>query len=227
MATGDQADAVARLRRWLPGWFGAPGVAPVLDALLSGPAKLAAGTYDLIGFADRQVRIATATGGWLDLISADFFGGALKRRAGQGDDSFRARLRAELLRPRATRGAMRRAILDLTGFEPIIIELSRPLDTRVWAGSVGATWPAGYGVAGAYGSAASPGQVMIQVRRSLLAGVPLVAGWGVPAGAFNTASRLTYAAADQAAGAVTDADIYATIEATRPAGVAAWVAISN
>ncbi|GEP00624.1 hypothetical protein [Methylobacterium haplocladii] len=126
MAVGDADDMLARLRTLLPPWF--PDEAPILDGLLGGIAALLAFVHGLIAYAKAQTRIATATGGWLDLIAFDFFGLRFLRRAAETDDAFRPRILRELLRPRATREAIRRALVDLTGREPVLQELWNPGD---------------------------------------------------------------------------------------------------
>jgi hypothetical protein len=71
--TGDQTDILGRIKALLPfRWF--PDTTPVLDALLSGIAWSLALIYSLIQYAKNQTRIATASDGFLDLISYDFFG---------------------------------------------------------------------------------------------------------------------------------------------------------
>lgn len=137
MATGDQADLTARIKALLPRWFGA-GDTPVLDALLQGPAWALSFAYSLWAYAKLQTRITTATDGWLDMISGDFFGSRLMRRAGQTDASYRSVILATILRRKVTRRAMFAALLQLTGREPIIVEGDRPADTGAW------NRPAGY-----------------------------------------------------------------------------------
>src|SRR3984957_19084211 len=95
MATGDQNDMLARIKALLPnGWF--RGLTPVLDALLSGYAWSLSFIYQLIQYAQLQTRIATATDGFLDLISFDFFGGSLPRKSQEYDAPFRSRILAQL-----------------------------------------------------------------------------------------------------------------------------------
>src|ERR1700722_7829173 len=131
MATGDQNDMLARIKALLPnGWF--RGLTPVLDALLSGYAWSLSFIYQLIQYAQLQTRIATATDGFLDLISFDFFGNTLLRRQQEQDNPFRARILATLLREKATRKGMNDALVNLTGRTPIIFEPSRPADTGGW-----------------------------------------------------------------------------------------------
>jgi len=131
MATGDLADVLRRIRRQLPdSWF--PTVSPNLDAALHGPAFALSEAHAQVAYAEAQARIATATGGWLDLIAWDFFGGRLRRRPGQSDASFRALIIASLLRERATRPAMEKVLLDITGRAPIITEPGRASDGLAW-----------------------------------------------------------------------------------------------
>jgi hypothetical protein len=134
MATGDQQDMLGRLQALLPrGWFGdAP---PILTALLTGFAAIFANVYAVLAYAKLQLRIATATDGWLDIISADFFGSTLPRRTGESDTAFRNRITVNLFRERATRKAVVQVLTTLTGRAPIIVEPRRPLDTGGYGGT--------------------------------------------------------------------------------------------
>lgn len=73
-----------------------------------------------------QFRLATATGIFLDAYSQDYFGTgtirALPRFIGESDDSFRSRIQAEILRQKATKPGIRRAVAQVTGASPIIVE---------------------------------------------------------------------------------------------------------
>jgi hypothetical protein len=221
MASEAEEDAAQRAHSVLPsGWFPpALGDAPVLRALLAMPAAITAWLLGMIAFTRAQTRLTTATGGWLELVALDFLGGRLRRREGQSDTAFRTRIKAEVLRPRATRPAMRQLLLDLTGREPRIIEPALPQDVGGWGVPV-----MGYGVAGAYGSLQAPGDVFIDVFRDLTTGAPLIAGWGVPAAGYGK-GRSAYLSTEQAADAITDDDILEAIVANKPEGVTVWVRI--
>ncbi len=146
---GDLADILARLRLALPRrWFA--DVAPVLDGLLSGLASGWAALYALLGVVRQQSRLATATDSFLDLASADLFGGGLPRRGGEADAAFRARIGRALHRERATRASLADAVAEL-GATVAVFEPARPLDTGVYGGPGLA-----YGVAGGWGSLAMP-----------------------------------------------------------------------
>lgn len=217
--TGDAEDMMARQIAVLPPWWGAPGIIPATLRLpLAMSARVGAWLHALFAYARLQTRIKTATGGWLDLIAWDFFGRRIRRRAGQPDDSFRRRILAEMFRPRATRPAMASALRDLTGREPRIFEPSRPQDT----GGIGIPSGLAIGTTGAIGSLALPGNVFIDVYRSPDAGIAYAAGIGTPAGGIGIPSRLVIANLDLVRGALTDADVYGAIEATRPAGIIVW-----
>ena len=199
MATGDQSDVYTRLSRFLPRtWFGDLAAAPLISAVLTGFAKAHSYTYSLITYAALQLRIATATDGWLDMIAADFFGATFYRHAGQSDASFRTAIILNLFRPRGTRAAVIKAITDMTGIAPVLVEFNRPTDTGVYGGPY-----IGYGLAGAYGSLVMPMQAMVTAfRPATLAAAPL--GY-IP----------------------TDAEIAAAVEAVRPAGYTVWVVVKN
>lgn len=223
MTTGDQADFVSRIKRLLPRWFG-QGTAdtPILDGLLQGYAWSLASFYALYLYAKLQTRILTASDGWLDMISADFFGSSLLRTANQTDDSFRSRIIANMFRERATRKSIVLVLEQLTGRTPIIFEFLRPADTGGY--SVGGV---GYGVSGGYGSFAMPYQAFVNAFRPMNSGIPNVNGYGQPAGGYGVPSQASYVDLSQIIGNVTDADIYAAIDSVRPAGVTLWVMISS
>jgi hypothetical protein len=232
MATGDQADMVARLRAVLPAsWFPQPAASgasasPVLDAILNGAAAAAAWLHALTRNAVAQARICTATGVFLDGIAADFFGAGLQRNVAEGDPAFRARIKATLLLPQGTRAGMMEALRILTGRTPRIVEPWNTGDTGGW--SQGAL---AYGAAGCYGSLLLPAQVFVTAYRPDGSGIAQVAGYygsGDPTGPGGYgAGAIEYGSAAMIEGQVTDAAIYATVNNARAAGVTAWVAISN
>lgn len=216
MSTGDTNDMLARLRAVLPPWF--PSPAPITDAALTGVAAGLAFGYSLIQFAKTQTRIATASGGWLDLIAWDYFGARFHRRTSEVDDVFRARIKAELLRPRQTRAAIAQALTDLTGTPPRIYEPWSTNDCGAYgvAGS-------GYGVAGCYGSLAFPNQAFVTAVRPPGLNIPNVGGYGQSDLGYGV--RGEYVDQSQVTGPVTDADIYAEVANTEAAGVIAWTDI--
>ena len=222
MATGDANDIRQRIKALLPArWF--PDSTPVLDALLSGFAWSLSFIYDLTQYAKLQTRITTATDGFLDLISYDFFGNTLPRRIQEFDNPFRARILATLLREKATRKGMYDALVNLTGRAPIIFEPTRPADTggwsrpdRGWSQSVGG-----------WGSMKWRAQVFITAFRPLGAGIPNVVGWNGTGAGWSRSGQNKWSSRTQIVGAVTDTDIYALIDAVKPAGTTAWVRIQS
>ena len=76
----------ARLRALLPPWFADD--APVLDGVLTGVAALLVFVEGFITYAKAQTRVATSTGGFLDLSAFDFFGVRFRRRTGELDAGF-------------------------------------------------------------------------------------------------------------------------------------------
>lgn len=225
MATGDQNDFFTRLKSWLPnGWF--PDVAPLRDALLQGAAAVLTVIYQIIVYVRLQTRIGSATDGWLDIISTDFFGTGLPRNAGEKDGSFRARIIAALFQERATRRAYIQVLTKLTGYSPIIFEPARPMDT----GAMNAPTSAGYCGVARMGSIATPYTLMVTAFRPYGGGgslggafmsTPQVSAMNTPLSASYTNSL----SLEQVS--VTDANIYAAIDKTRAAGITAWVNIQN
>jgi hypothetical protein len=216
MSTGDQSDMLARLTAVIPPWF--PDDSPITTGALSGIAAALAFGYSFIQFAKAQTRIATASGGWLDLIAWDFFGARFTRRQGESDASFQPRILSELLRPRQTRAAIVQVLVDLTGKTPVIFEPWNPGDCGAYG--VGTS---GYGCAGCYGSLALNNQIFVTAVRSTAEGIPNVGGYSQGPIGYGVAGE--YVDQSQVTGAVTDADIYAAVAETIAAGVTAWVDI--
>jgi len=217
MATGDQDDMAGRLAAVLPkGWFG--GGSPVLGAVLGGLASLLSQVYGLVGYAKSQTRIAGATDGFLDLIAWDFFGVGLARQAAEADDAFRARILAGLFQPKATRAAVIEAVTALTGQDPVMFEPQRPADA----------FCLGYGGLGSgrLGSEAMPYQALLTVTRPVSAGIPLIAGLGSTYAGLGC-GYLALASPDMIVGTIDDADIYAAVQAVKPAGTVIWMNLTT
>lgn len=233
MATGDQADIVARMRAVLPPtWFPLPNSdgtsnSPILDGLLNGAAAAGAWLYSLLQNVILQTRIATATAPFLDGIAADFFGTNLVRQPLEGDPTFRARIRATLLLPLGTRAGIIAALTSLTGKTPRVFE---PWNTQD-AGAYNTGSPLAYNVGGGYGSLLLPAQVFVTAYRAAGDGIREVAGYYgtgnlTGSGGYGVGA-VEYGSPSMIAGHVTDAAIYATVNSARAAGVTAWVAISD
>jgi hypothetical protein len=221
MATGDRNDILSRIQALLPrGWFGdSPSI---LTALLTGFAAIYASLYTVLSYARQQMRIATATDGFLDVISADFFGAALPRKTNESDTAFRNRITVNLFRERATRKAIIQVLTTLTGRAPTIVEPERPMDT----GGYGIP-TSGYGVAGAYGSMLLAYQAFVTAYRPIGTGIPYVAGYGSSPSGYSIASRGEYADLSMVLTQVTDADIYAAVASVLPIATIAWMRISS
>jgi hypothetical protein len=225
MATGDSDDILTRLRSYLPaGWF--PDSAPILEGLLAGISSVLAVSYALFIYAKAQTRILTATDAWLDLISYDFFGDALPRKTGEADAAFLARIRANLFQERATRKAYISVLTTLTGYAPTIFEPGMPNDS----GAMNAPTSPGYCGVARMGSVAMPYTVLVTAYRPQQQGESLGMGFtdSPKITAMDTPLATSYTGSLSAyTSAASDADIYAAINATRAAGITAWVGITN
>lgn len=224
--SGDIDDFVKRLKAVLPSrWF--TDQTPVLTGVLTGLASSWSWLYGLLGDVRAQLRIGTASGIFLDMIAADFFGTRLTRRTAQTDDGFRTAICKEIVRERGTRAALTSSVRDLTGRAPTIFEPARPADTGGY-GVRGMTAGSGlgYGVAGGYGSLALPFQCFVTAYRPRGTGIANVAGWGAPVGAYGRGA-VEYANLSMIAGQVTDADILTAVAAVLPANAIAWTRIGN
>jgi hypothetical protein len=156
---GSPADMASRLRAVLPAaWFPltSPGsstsMSPVLDGVLAGIATAWSYCFVLLQFVRAQARLSTMSGSILDLMAFDFFRATLTRRPGEGDLEFSARVRSNLLLPRATRQATSDMMQTLTGLAPVIFEPRRGSD----AGAYGSPWLG-------YGSNVMPFQYLITI----------------------------------------------------------------
>jgi hypothetical protein len=219
MATGDNNDQFRRLKRLLPqSWFGDNST--VIDAILSGFSSVNASLYALLAYAKLQIRINTASDGWLDMIAYDFFGNNLPRKPGQSDDSYRAWIKVNLFREKATRLAIILVVRELTGRDPLIIEPGNPVDTGAY------NCPnSGYGMAGSYGSLSMPYEAFVTVYRSVSDGVSDIAGYSISTAGYSIASRGAWASRKMADGQLSDADIYAAIDSVKMCGTRVWVRI--
>lgn len=224
---GDSDDMLARARSLIPrGWL--PDASPVADALLFGFASVASHAHALLGFARNQARIATASDGFLDLIAYDFFGLRIKRRSGQTDESFRALILREIFRERVTRAGIQQAVRDLVGFEVRAFEPFNATD----CGGLDTAY-LGFDMLGRFGAVDMPRQIFIATLQPVGAGIPNAGGFDDGLGGLDNAvggQNIGFGSDElgdqsQVIGPVTDQDIYDTVNATRAAGVTAWVAI--
>jgi hypothetical protein len=218
MAAGDQSDMVARLRRALPPWFGLDGDAPVFDAFLSGAASALTWLYGLYTFARQQVRVATSTGGWLELSAGDVSGDTLPRFAGETDAAYSRRIRLEPLRDRNTVVAIKKAVFDITGIEPDVYE-GFDLFTN---GAIDAPNLA-YSAAGRWSSTSLPLCVFVAVTMHNNYGIPNRGGFDDAVGGLGS-GNFSWADNSEIVGSgATQLDVINAVERVRPAGVNVYV----
>jgi hypothetical protein len=223
--TGDQNDMTARLRAMLPtGWFADD--TPILNGLLAGLANAWAWIYALLTYVQQQTRIATAGGGWLDLIARDFGGASWAREVGEGDAQFRARIQANLQRLRGTRAALIANLTALTGRAPEVFEPANATDT----GGLNTT-ELGWNAIGGWGNLQLPYQCFVRAYRPTGGGIANVGGWGTTdvtfaLGGWNTGA-IEWGDADLEIGTVSDTQILAAVADSMPTAAIAWTALSN
>lgn len=236
MATGDTNDMASRIRAVLPvSWFPVPSsnnLAPVLSGVLAGLGQAWESVYALLSFAELQTRITTATGFFLDMIAADFFGSSLARRVNELDLAFRKRIQASIFAPRATRSAVSNAVEALTGLPPTIFEPAYTHDTGGYGTAAQGGGNMAYGLAGGWGSLALPFQFFMQAYRPLSNGIAQVAGYGDVAGFVEMpggygAGAIEYGSLSLAGAQISDTDIMDIVAETMPAATIAWMRITN
>lgn len=214
MAVGDATDVQRRLNALIPGsWF--KGQPPEIEALLSGIADSQSAIYSLVGYAKAQTRIQSSTDGFAELAAYDFFGLGFPRLPAETDAAYTQRIILEIFRERTTRKGIVKALTDLTGFAPVLVEPANPADTFAWDVSFWdeANW----------GSTQNNNQIFVIAYRPKGGGIANIPGWD--AGFWD--ATLVWVDQSLIVAPVTDAQIYATVAKTVAAGVTAWVMITN
>ncbi len=218
MATGDQLDIWNRLKGLIPAsWF--QGSAPNADALTNAAAWALSTNYSQMTYAALQLRIKTATGMWLDIISEDFFGADLPRLVNETDANFRSRILGNLFVKGPARANMVAVLRLITENDPTIFEPSNTTDSGGWDG--GFYFDTGIAEGGGWGDPL-PYQAFITAYRPSWADVALgeldsyTFMWDVQ-GAWSDSSPIS----------ITDAAIIAAVEATKPVGMTIWLRIAN
>jgi len=212
-AIGSVADMFARLKALFPrSWFQG---APNFNATLQGPAWALANAYAQITYAALQARIRSATDGYLDLISNDFFGAGLPRLAQESDNSFRARILANLFVKGPTRRDMSAVLTLITGRKPAIFEPGNPTDSGGWNGGMY------FDHAGGWGDPL-PFQSFVTAYRPVVGSVSL---GELSTYRFNFDTNAYWS--DAQPGSITDAAIIAAVETTRALGSIVWLRILN
>ena len=221
---GDTNDMAGRLRAILPaGWFGEADDTPVLTSLLLGIGTAFSSFWSLLQSVITQTRIITASGGFLDMISADFFGAGLVRLPDEQDDAFRTRILEGILRPRGTRAALTLGMLQLTGNNPVIFEPANTSDTGGYSiGGIGygAGAAGGGGGGGGWGSLALPFQFFITVFRPSGGGIAELAGYG-------SGGIPVYGSLSMETVGLPDSVIVASIPPLLPTATTAWMRLSG
>jgi hypothetical protein len=225
---GDLPDIVSRLWAVLPkGWFAQQS--PNLSAVLQSIATPWVWVYNLIAYVISQTRLSTASDSWLDLISYDFFGAVLSRKPNESDLSYRARIKAALLREAATRSAVASGLAALVGSRPFIFEPANCMDTGSYGTASSNSTASGtglaYGLAGGWGNLRLPLQFFVTTTRPPTPGVGMLAGYGTPFGGYGE-GVISYVDLSLLPGTVTDEDIRTTLCSLLPANAVAWLRIS-
>jgi hypothetical protein len=221
----DAATFATRLRSLLPkGWFSDD--APILGAVLGSFAEPWAWLSQTLAYVGSQTRIETASDGWLDLIGADFFGLSLQRRPNEADETYKARIKSNILVDAGTRQSLINGVESLTGSIARVFEPSNCSDTGGYGeftatlGDVGRGFA--YGSAGGWGSLNLPYQVFITIITEPEPGEPMPIGYGGSGGGYSAGS-LVYNSLSKVPGSVTDDHIRQVIRRLLPVNCIAWL----
>jgi len=214
---GSQADMFNRIKALIPrSWF---QTSPNFDATLQGASWALSSAYAQITYAALQTRIKTASDGFLDLISYDFFGTTLPRLTLEADNAFRSRILANLFVRGPTRADMSTVLTLLTGTMPTIFEPSNTADSGGWDGRL--YWDTGVAAGGGWGDHL-PYQSFVTAYRPI--------GNLISLGELNT-YRFGFDTnaywSDNPPSSLTDAAIIAAVEATRAVGTVVWLRIAD
>lgn len=230
MTTGDINDIIFRLLDDLPtDWFGSNH--PLLDAVLRGTATPTVFNFQQIQYAALQTRLQTATDINLDLIAQDYFGNGLPRLPDENDATYRLRIEANVLRPRATRQAMIESLELFTGYRPTVFEFWYPLDigggydvpTSAFAYDTIGLWGEWQTYFGRY-------QAMIDVYMSKYQALGMYSGYENPYGAYDTVlpnAQLWYGDEILITTNPSDQSVYDLINNTKVFGTICWVRINR
>ena len=195
-----------------------------LDSILAAFVDTGFFHYQQYLYVSLQTRIKTATDVNLDIISSDFLGDELPRRAQETDDSFRARILATLLREKATRRAMKNAIFNLTGRYPRIFEPWNSTD----CGGYNDYTALAYNTIGSYGSGSFAYQAFIDVYVDPYQGMSSYSGYNNyfgGYGSFGGLADLWYGGESIIKTIISDQDIYKLINLTKVFGTIIWTRI--
>lgn len=141
-------DEATRLRRMLPeSWFPqSEDDSPVLGAILHGLSTVFKTARDLLNSVIPEMRLTTATGGFLEMFAHDFFDDRMRRRTFSNggflfDEMYRSRIKFYLFPLKGTIPALVAAVnmesgqnpYIITEPSPVIVELRRPMHTGAYA----------------------------------------------------------------------------------------------
>lgn len=206
MAALSSAEMLRRLKSLVPrNWIaeftlnpatGRP-VAPVANAVLGGIADALTWVRGQGQAVRRQTRRAGTAGWLLDVDAYGFFGSWFLRRVNQSDDAFRKAYTDEVFRPKVTRPAIDKALYDLTGRHPKIVETWSAGDCGAYdlgglgyAGSDYAQAPAGgYDASGAYDTGLTSYDPIVGPSGNSYPGVGCWGSLEIPYQLFVTAYR--------------------------------------
>ncbi len=178
---GDTTYFANLLMEHLPrGWFDPEG--KVINALATAMADPSAQNFALIKYVSQQARLDSSTDIWLDILADDWLGkNRFRRRKDETDESYRLRIKDEILRARNTRAAMEAALKDLTGYDAEIFEPNRIRDTGCYGdGNASETNSHGFYFNtgdGGWGAKDRPFEFFVTATRPLGSGFKNLAGW--------------------------------------------------
>ncbi|KTS09739.1 hypothetical protein SB2_11840 [Methylobacterium radiotolerans] len=253
---GSATDILRRLRSLFPRRWAAD-VAPVRDAVFGGIGDSLAWLYAQQQTVKGGTRRAGAVGYLLDVDAYGFFQEGFLRRNGEADDAWRRRYTDEIFRPRVTRPAIDKALYDLTGYRPKIVELFSANDCGAYDGAGlayagsslvpstigGLDQSLGYDAGPApydqtYGpsstTSAGAGMWGDLTPYQLFVTAYRPAGGGIPnangmdvLGGYDSGYGIRYVEDSEYTAPVSDDEIYACVARSAAAGVIAWTAIQN
>lgn len=221
----DPATFAIRLRALLPkGWFSDD--APILGAILASFAVPWAWLSETLDYVKSQARLETATDIWLDLAARDYLGLSCVRLTNESDDTYRARIKSNLLAGAVTKQSVVQGINRIAGLTAHVFEPANISDTGAYGALNGTAASSGnglaYGTKGGWGNLALPYQVFITIETSPEPGEPAPTGYGIAGGGYSAGS-FAYNTLATLPGSSTDDDARRVVRKLLPTCCTAWL----
>lgn len=118
------ATSFDKLKEALPSSWFSKDDSKFINAILKGFAWCCDLIDNTLAEVKKQTRILTATGGFLELISGDFFGDSVPRHLNESDNTYSSRLVSTILKEKVTPLALSTVVNELMGGAGVTVKIS-------------------------------------------------------------------------------------------------------